>query len=196
MEPRVFEYRDWVNATPETSVAEVQQRIRLGFIMTAALGVLAALCFVVLVTTQPLQLQFLAGLIILGGAAVMAFRKADSQRRGLRRADGDTVSMQGPYPLSVSDTVIHFPESFDDPADDWPLEGTTAELVTVTRKEIIALTHPGRRARHFYADALVDPVSEVKAEIESRQASAAGAPDVAAQPHGQADEQQDEGPDA
>lgn len=186
MEPRVFEYKPWVNEVPEKSAEELQRIVKLSYAMTVLLGLLAATCLAVLVSVKPLQLQLLAGLIVLTGGAVMLFRKADTNRRNLARTRGETVSQHGPYPLSLTDTHIHFPESFDDPADDWPLAGTEAVLRTVARQEILALSHQGRKPRHFYANALADDLATVLAEIEARQGSAAPAADVAPEPEQQA----------
>lgn len=186
MEPRVFEYKAWVNEVPEKSAEELQRIVKLSYAMTGLLGLLAAICLAVLVSVKPLQLQLLAGLIVLTGGAVMLFRKADTNRRNLARTQGDTVSSHGPYPLSLTDTHIHFPESFDDPEDDWPLVGTEAVLRTVSRQEILALSHPGRKPRHFYGNALKDDLESVLAEIEARQASATPAANVTPKPEQQA----------
>lgn len=169
MDARVFGYRDWVKATPQRSLEQMRRITILGFVMTGVCGLLALLCLVVLLNIQPLQLQLLAGVVILSAAAVMTFRRADANRRNLARADGEAVSLQGEYALSVGDAEIHFPESFDDPEETWPLAETVAEIKTIAHKEIVALSHPGRTPRHFFNGALVDPVSEVKAEIEARQ---------------------------
>lgn len=171
MEPRVFEYRDWVSTTPPKKVAELRRVVTLGFVMTAVLAVLAIACLAVLISARPLQLQLLAGLVVCSAAALLLLRRTLANRTNLGRVAGDEVSMQGPYPLSVGDDTIHFPESFDDQEDSWPLEGTTAEIKTVTRQQILVLTHQGRTTRHFYAGALVDPLSDVIAEIEARRSS-------------------------
>lgn len=171
MEPRVFEYREWVSATPPKKVAELKRVVMLGFVMSGVLAVLATACLLVLIGIRPLQLQLLAGVVVCTAAAVMLVRRTLANRANLTRATGEEVTMQGTYPLSVGDTQIHFPESFDDPEDSWPLEGTTAEIRTVTRQQVVVLTHPGRTTRHFYGGALADPVTEVVDEITSRQSS-------------------------
>ena len=106
------------------------------------------------------------------------------------------MSAAGPYALRIDDDGIHFPDTFDTPADTWPFEGTGVEVMTVTKKDIVQLTHPGRTPRHFYATALTDPLADVVAEIESRQPSAADGPDVTAEPGEQPEGQQHQDPDA
>lgn len=191
MGQRVFEYREWVKSTPTKTLDELRRVMQVGYAMTGLLALLAVICLVVLIGTEPLQLQLLAGLIVLSGAAVMTFRRADTNRRGLARAKGGTVSMQGNYPLSVGDAGIHFPESFDDPAETWPLTGTVVEVKDVVKQQVIVLSHPGRTTRHFYSGALTVPVTEVQTEIEARQAaSATDRGQIPTAPEGQADQEQ------
>lgn len=186
MEPRVFEYRPWVSAAPAKSTEQLQRTTKLSYAMAALLSLLAVASLAVLVSVKPLQMQFIAGLIILIGGAVVLFRKANANRRGLVRTDGSSVTEHGPYPLSLTDTHLHFPESFDSAEDDWPLAGTQVALHTAARQEILVVSHPGKTPRHFYANALQDGVEAILAEIEARQASAAPAPDIAPEPEQQA----------
>lgn len=165
----MFEYRDWVKQRPAVNVDQKRRIMALSYVMCGVLAVLAVICLVVLLQIRPLQLQLLAGLVVLGGASVLMFRRADANRRSLRRATAPEVSENGAYPLSVGDEEIHFPESFDDPEETWPLEGTTVRITTVTKQDVIALTRPGGKTPHFYARALVAPLTEVEAEIEQRQ---------------------------
>lgn len=195
MEPRVFGYREWVTAQVRP-VAEIRRSVRLSYAGAAVAGLLAVICLGVLVAVRPLQQQLIAGVLVLGAAAVLLFRRADADRRNLSRVDGASVSAAGPYALRVDDDGIHFPETFDTPADTWPFEGTGVEVMTVTKKEIVQLTHPGRTPRHFYATALTDPLADVMAEIESRRPSAADGADVAAEPGEQPEGQQHQDPGA
>ncbi|QNP57344.1 hypothetical protein [Tessaracoccus defluvii] len=196
MEPRVFGYREWVTAQVRP-VAEIRRSVRLSYAGAIVAGLLAVICLAVLVAVRPLQQQLIAGVVVLGAAAVLLFRRADADRRNLLRADeGGSVSAAGPYALRIDDDGIHFPDTFDTPADTWPFEGTGVEVMTVTKKDIVQLTHPGRTPRHFYATALTDPLADVVAEIESRQPSAADGPDVTAEPGEQPEGQQHQDPDA
>ena len=187
MKTREFRYSDWVKQRPAVQVDQKRRLMLMGYAMTVVLAVLAVACLIAMVQLRQLQLQLLAGLIIMTGAAVLMFRKADANRRSVARATGTEVSEHGPYPLSVSDTEIHFPESFEDPEETWPLEGTVVRQVRVTKQDILALSHPGKTARHFYARALVEPLSEVQDEIESRQARLAPKPEPEAEPTPEAD---------
>ena len=194
MGTRVFEYRDWVKQTPVRPAEEVRRLMIMGYVMTGVLALLCVISLVVILRMQPLQLQLIAGVFVLGGAAVLMFRKADTHRRSLAlAASGSTVSPQGEYPLSISDTSVHFPQSLDAPKETWPLEGTTAELNMIARQQIVVLRHKDRKTRHFFANAMADPVGDVLEELERR--SGAAGPDVPAQPQDEAESTADEGGD-
>ena len=190
MKTRVFEYRAWIKDAPEKPVQEVRRDMTLAYVLAGVLAILALTCLIVVSITRPLQLQLLAGLVVCAAASVMMVRKGQAKRAGLARSTGDSIAMQGAYPLSVSDTEIHFPESFDAPEDTWPLIGTGVEIQQIARKDVVVLTHRGRVARHFFATALADPVTAVKDEIDARLASATPTSEVAPPPDEPANGQQ------
>ena len=144
-----IEFTQALRSAPPRSATRVRRQAVFACTVVAVLVAIALVVPVIafLGHRVPADLWFGFALLTFGGILILT--NAARNLRALRRVTAPEVRLGAPYAFEISGSSIHFPESFNQRPETWPLAGTTVVAGRWLGLRAVTLSREDRKARRY-----------------------------------------------